>query len=50
MCKVHRRYRGVRRPRLACEGCWEYWFKQEGMRGWREWAAKVIRTELKLEP
>ena len=24
-CKRHRRYKGLRRPRTACEDCWRRW-------------------------
>lgn len=25
-CKHHKRYRGLRKPRISCEGCWWIWF------------------------
>jgi hypothetical protein len=24
-CKVHHRYKGLRRPRTLCEDCWRHW-------------------------
>lgn len=45
MCKVHPRYKGVRRPRLACEGCWRLWFKKDTARMWQQVAKKILMTE-----
>ena len=28
-CKVHRRYRGIRKPRTTCEPCWALWFAND---------------------
>lgn len=31
-CPEHKKYRAIRRPRLACEACWKMWFAAEATR------------------
>lgn len=31
LCRKHPRYKAIRKPRAACETCWEQWFITQGM-------------------
>lgn len=42
VCKEHKRYRAIYKPRLACEGCWRLWFDKERSRDWQRWAKEEL--------
>ena len=38
ICEIHKRYKGKRRPRHLCAGCWAlylYWLIRPGEKGWQ---------------